>query len=147
VKSLHSEVQALQVADLLIGAVAFRLNRHSDADKANPDKVRLCEYILNRGGASKYIDGERGRFLPKEEGRFQIWPKRPAEARKNPPARKRQTVEKQEINVNSPVTLGDLLRDDKLLWGTAVTAATSATSTPRWCPYPPRRRYLPSAST
>jgi hypothetical protein len=90
VKSRHShEVQALQVADLLIGAVAFRLNRHFDADKANPDKQQLCEYILRRGGAWDYIDSERGLFRPKEEGRFQIWPQRVAEAKKNPPIRKR----------------------------------------------------------
>ena len=89
-KSLHShEVQALQVADLLIGAVAFRLNRHFDADKANPDKQQLCEYILRRGGAWDYIDSERGTFKEKKEGRFQIWPQRPAEAKKNPPTRKK----------------------------------------------------------
>jgi len=89
VKSRHShDVQALQVADLLIGAVAFRLNRHFDSDKANPDKVELCEHILRAGGAWDYIDDERGTFRPKEEGLFQIWPRRKAEAKKNPPARK-----------------------------------------------------------
>ena len=52
VKSQHShEVQALQITDLLLGAVAFRLNRHFDADGANPDKRQLCEYILRKGGA------------------------------------------------------------------------------------------------
>lgn len=90
VKSLHShEVQALQVADLLIGAVAFRLNRHFDADKANPDKQQLCQHILRRGEAWAYIDSERGTFKEKMDGRFKIWMQRPAEAKKNPPIRKR----------------------------------------------------------
>jgi hypothetical protein len=37
--------QALQVVDILIGALAFRLNRHYDAPKANPAKKNLCDYI------------------------------------------------------------------------------------------------------
>ena len=117
VKSRHShEVQALQIADLLIGAVAFRLNRHFDADKANPDKVELCEYILNRGAASGYIDGEAGTYREKRVGSFQIWQKRPAEARKNPPARKKPAPVRKKIIVSTPVTLGDLICGDKLLW-------------------------------
>ena len=88
VRSRHShEVQALQVADLLIGAVAFRLNRHYDSDKANPDKQQLCEYILRRGDAWDYVKEDT--FRPKLEGRFKIWMQRPAEAKKNPPMRKR----------------------------------------------------------
>lgn len=116
VESLHShDRQALQVADLLIGAVAFRLNRHYDKDSANPDKVRLCDYILDRAGAGNYIDGERGVFRPKTSGRFQIWQQRRAEAIRNPPVRRKPAVPKEEP-VNSPVTLGHLVADGKLLW-------------------------------
>jgi hypothetical protein len=88
VKSCHShEMQALQVVDLLIGAVAFRLNRHYDAVDANPDKKLLCEYILKRGGIWNLIDSERGTFREKKSGRFQLRHQRVAEAKKNPPRR------------------------------------------------------------
>lgn len=89
VKSGHShKVQALQVADLLIGAVAFRLNRHFEADGASADKRQLCEYILRKGGAWDCFNNERGTFREKKDGRFKIWVQRPTEAKKNPPVRK-----------------------------------------------------------
>jgi hypothetical protein len=88
VKSRHShEVQALQVVDLLIGAVAFRLNRHYEAADANPDKKLLCEYILRRGGIWDLIDSERHQFKEKKSGRFQLRHQRVAEAKRNPPRR------------------------------------------------------------
>jgi hypothetical protein len=65
------EVQALQVSDILIGAVAYRLNRHYDAPQANPDKKALCEYILRAGHAWDHF-GEKT-FRPREFGRFIIW--------------------------------------------------------------------------
>lgn len=137
VKSLHShEVQALQVADLLIGAVAFRLNRHFDADSANPDKVRLCEYILKRGGAWNYFDGEAGTYKEKTAGRFQIWQQRRAEARRNPPARKKAVTVRKEISVSTPVTLGDLVRDDKLLWVYCTDCGHERDVTPGAVPLP-----------
>jgi hypothetical protein len=90
VKSRHShEVQALQITDLLLGAVAFRLNRHYDADRANPDKRQLCEYILRQGGVWDHFNDERGTFREKTEGRFQVWVQRVAEAKRNPPARRK----------------------------------------------------------
>lgn len=95
VQSLHShEVQALQIADLLIGAVAFRLNRHFDAAGASADKQQLCEYILRKGGAWDCFNSERGTFREKRDGRFQIWIQRPTEAKKNPatPKRVKHTV-------------------------------------------------------
>jgi hypothetical protein len=86
VNSRHShEVQGLQLADLLIGAVAFRLNRHYDSDQANPDKKLLCEHILRRGGLWDYINVERSTFREKRTGRFQLWQQRRLEAINNPP--------------------------------------------------------------
>ncbi len=90
VKSRHSrEVQALQITDLLLGAVAFRLNRHYGAAGANPDKRQLCEHVLRRGGVWDCFNDERGTFRPKKVGRFQIWMQRPTEAKKNPPPKKK----------------------------------------------------------
>ncbi|MEI9899215.1 MAG: DUF3800 domain-containing protein [Hyphomicrobium sp.] len=138
VESMHShEVQALQVADLLIGAVAFRLNRHYDADKANPDKVRLCEYILRRGGAWNYIDSDAGTYREKRVGRFQIWPKRPAEARKNPPIRKKVVAAKKALSLSTPVTLSDLMREEKLLWVYCNDCGRERDLAPASLPVPP----------
>jgi hypothetical protein len=39
--------QALQVVDIFIGALAYRLNRHYDKPDANPAKKALCDYIFN----------------------------------------------------------------------------------------------------
>ena len=58
----HShEHQALQISDILIGALAYRLNRHYDQLEANADKKQLCDYILEKTGF------ERG------YGAFQLW--------------------------------------------------------------------------
>jgi hypothetical protein len=38
--------QALQVVDILIGALAYRLNGHYAKPEANPAKKELCDYIL-----------------------------------------------------------------------------------------------------
>ena len=46
-----------------------------------------------------------------------------------------------------PVTLGDLVRDDKLLWSNAATAATNATWTRAPCRCRPPHRCPMSAST
>ena len=40
--------QALQVVDILIGAIAYRLNGHYQKTDANPAKKELCDYILQR---------------------------------------------------------------------------------------------------
>ncbi len=47
---LSHEHQALQISDILIGAVAFRLNRSYDKPNANPDKKRICDLILRKTG-------------------------------------------------------------------------------------------------
>jgi hypothetical protein len=64
------ESQAIQVSDLLIGALAYRLNRHYDRP-GGADKKKLCEHILKSARYWDYI-GERG-FKEKSWGRFQVW--------------------------------------------------------------------------
>jgi hypothetical protein len=61
----------LQVSDILIGAIAYRLNRHYDAPNANPDKKKLCDYILEKGSIARFT-GERS-FKEKPFGPFQLW--------------------------------------------------------------------------
>jgi hypothetical protein len=40
--------QALQVVDIFIGALAYRLNGHYEKPEANPAKKALSDYILGR---------------------------------------------------------------------------------------------------
>jgi hypothetical protein len=40
--------QALQVIDIFIGALAYRLNGHYEQPEANPAKKQLSDYILSR---------------------------------------------------------------------------------------------------
>lgn len=40
--------QALQVVDIIIGAIAFKLNGHYDKPEAKKAKKELCDYILKR---------------------------------------------------------------------------------------------------
>lgn len=68
---LSHEWQALQVSDLLIGAVAYRLNRHYDAPNANPDKKRLCDYILEKTKFAPFI--KKSSFREKAWGESQLW--------------------------------------------------------------------------
>ncbi len=42
------QCQALQVVDIFIGALAYKLNGHYDKPEANPAKKVLCDYILGR---------------------------------------------------------------------------------------------------
>ena len=42
------QCQALQVVDIFIGALAYRLNGHYDKADANPAKKKLCDHILGR---------------------------------------------------------------------------------------------------
>lgn len=38
---------ALQLVDVLIGAIAYRLNGHYESRDANPAKRKLCDHVLN----------------------------------------------------------------------------------------------------
>jgi hypothetical protein len=42
------EHQALQISDILIGAIAFRLNRSYDQPIANKDKKLICDYVFKK---------------------------------------------------------------------------------------------------
>lgn len=68
----HShEWQALQISDLFIGAIQYRLNRKYDAPEANPDKKLLCDYILQKTKIAPFIK-ERS-FDDKPYGQCQMW--------------------------------------------------------------------------
>jgi uncharacterized protein DUF3800 len=66
--------QALQISDLLIGALAYRINRHYDQRDANKDKKLLADYILQRGRYLVQIN--KGRLKSKNWGDFQIYIRR-----------------------------------------------------------------------
>jgi hypothetical protein len=67
----------LERFDILIGAVAYRLNRHYDRPSANADKTRLCDFVLKRTGFDKYINVEKGSFRQKRFGTSQLWYRNP----------------------------------------------------------------------
>lgn len=58
---------ALQLTDILIGAIAYRLNGHDKADGASPAKSELCAHILER---AKVADVHKGTA---RQGTFTIW--------------------------------------------------------------------------
>jgi len=57
----------LQLVDTLTGAIAFRLNGHSDRSDASPSKKDLCNHILARAGVRNVFQDTNVR------GRFTIW--------------------------------------------------------------------------
>jgi hypothetical protein len=59
--------QALQLVDVLIGAIAFKLNGHYDQLGASEAKRELCDYVLGRAGIQDpFVDTAK-------VGRFTIW--------------------------------------------------------------------------
>ncbi len=63
-------IYALQIVDVLIGALAYRLNRHHLKDGASPIKVQLSQHILDRANIRDvYRDTPVG-------GKFTIWHRR-----------------------------------------------------------------------
>ncbi|HEX4407532.1 MAG TPA: DUF3800 domain-containing protein [Xanthobacteraceae bacterium] len=64
------DVQALQISDIMIGAVAYRLNGHHDKGGGD-DKKQLCEFILKRSGLWNQVVS--GRATEKAFSKFQIW--------------------------------------------------------------------------
>ncbi len=46
------ESQGIQVADILLGALTYRLNGHYDLDEASPAKIELSNYVLKRAHVS-----------------------------------------------------------------------------------------------
>jgi hypothetical protein len=65
-----SKTLALQLTDVVIGAIAYQLNGHSKAAGASPAKVELSEYVLNRAGIADITKGTA------RVSRFTVWPRR-----------------------------------------------------------------------
>jgi hypothetical protein len=75
VRFRHShESQALQVSDILIGALAYKLNGHYDAPNASAAKRQLCDYIISKGKAGIFV--RKGSPQRKDWGNFRIWVRR-----------------------------------------------------------------------
>jgi hypothetical protein len=67
---LSHEWQALQVSDILIGAIQYRLNAF-DSLSANQQRKELCEYILRKG---QYLAScKPGAPKSKDWGAFRVW--------------------------------------------------------------------------
>jgi hypothetical protein len=60
----------LQLADILIGAIAFQLNGHGQAPNANPAKVELAAHIMKRAGIADVTKGTA------RAAKFSIWPRK-----------------------------------------------------------------------
>jgi hypothetical protein len=64
------QVDALQLTDLLVGALAFRINGHHQVKEASPAKLSMSEHILQRAGVSDALSDTAIR------GKFTIWHRR-----------------------------------------------------------------------
>lgn len=60
----------LQVVDVLLGAVAYKLNDHYSHPEASPAKKQLCDHVLQRARLSNPLLG-----TPRSAHRFTIWPR------------------------------------------------------------------------
>jgi hypothetical protein len=69
---------ALQLVDLLIGAIAYDLNGHANAPNASPAKTELSQYVLGSAGIPSAIAGTA------RIGRFTIWHRRLQNASRSP---------------------------------------------------------------
>src|SRR5687768_2892297 len=72
------EVPALQLTDLLVGAIAFRVNGHHQATEASPAKRWLSEHILSCAGVYNALGDTAIR------GKFTIWHRRLRQERRVP---------------------------------------------------------------
>jgi hypothetical protein len=64
--SSHDEM-ILQVADIFLGALAYRLNGHYKAAGASPAKIELSDYVLKRARIKDVFRDTR------HSGRFTVW--------------------------------------------------------------------------
>jgi hypothetical protein len=71
-------VPALQLTDLLVGAIAFRVNGHHQATEASPAKRWLSEHILSCAGVYNALSDTAIR------GKFTIWHRRLRQERRVP---------------------------------------------------------------
>jgi hypothetical protein len=58
------EFQALQVSDILIGAVAYKLNGHYDSPRATPERKELCDYIFEQAKAGAFVWNGGAKYKP-----------------------------------------------------------------------------------
>jgi hypothetical protein len=70
---LSHEHQALQISDILVGAIAFRLNRAYDKPDANADKKLICDLILEKTGFNRWCFAKGKSFREKPFGPYQLW--------------------------------------------------------------------------
>jgi hypothetical protein len=62
--------EVYQLANKIItGAIAFQLNGHDKAENANPAKIELAKYIMQRAGIADVTKGTA------RTGKFTIWPR------------------------------------------------------------------------
>ena len=62
-----SECQCIQLVDVLLGAMAFRLNGHRQTPSASPAKCELSDYILSQGRVHDVLAGTP------TTGKFTVW--------------------------------------------------------------------------
>jgi hypothetical protein len=53
------DVQAIQVSDVICGAIAYHLNGHYDDPKANKDRRLLSDYVLDRFKIRPYVEQKK----------------------------------------------------------------------------------------
>ena len=63
------DIQALQVSDIVCGAIAFYLNGHYHKPNANADRKQLCDYVIDRFKLKGYIEKKR----EKGSGPLVLW--------------------------------------------------------------------------
>jgi hypothetical protein len=69
------QLQALQVSDIFIGAIAYKLNGWYDHKDASSSKKALCDYIIGKAKAGIFC--RRGEPKKKDWGQFRIWIRNP----------------------------------------------------------------------
>lgn len=64
-----STCQCIQVVDVLLGAIAFRLNGHRQTPSASPAKCDISDYVLKCGRVNDVLKGTN------VAGKFTVWPR------------------------------------------------------------------------
>jgi hypothetical protein len=62
------DVDLIQIADLLIGAIGFQKNGYSLVESSNAAKVSLANYIAKKAGLTTLVNN-----TPYRQARFKIW--------------------------------------------------------------------------
>jgi hypothetical protein len=83
------EVQAIQVSDILLGALVYRLNKHYDAEDASEDKRLLSDHVLTRAKALDLV--RRYGAKSKNWGDYTFHVRKHPEVKRGPAAPRRDT--------------------------------------------------------